>query len=161
MNVVVNTQDLLLILLAFIALVFILFIFKKIIIIFFTLIVLAGLLYYVFVLSNMIRPPQKHAKYSIEVIKQKYCDNMQTRKDSIKCFYIITPICNDMEKTFSEQELLNLEKNPIEYYKIVKASMQKNKKQIIRNLTKAKEKQLWNSFVKDISKTYETNDLSR
>jgi len=161
MDVVFNTPDLMLILLAFIAIVFIFFIFKKIFIIIFTLIILAGLLYYVFVLSNMVRPPQKHARYSIEVIKQDCFNNMRTHKDSIKCYYILTPICNDLENKYSEQELLNYEKNPIEYYKIVRASMQHTKKGIIRNLTKAREKQLWNNFVKDISKKYETNNLSR
>jgi len=158
-----NTFDsttLMLLLLAFIALVVLIFIFKKVVIFLLSLVVLAGLLYYVFVVSNLVRQPQKHAKYSIENIKKQNCENMLNHKDSVKCFSIITPIYNDIHKRYTEQELLKYEKNPLEYYKLVNDSMKRNKKKIIKNLAKAKEQKMWNNFVKEVKNSYNSKELT-
>lgn len=154
MDFEVTTTNLLIIFFVFFALVAIVFIFRKVIRVIFGLVLLAGLLYYVFIFSNIFTPPQKHAKFSIENIKQKYCENMLTHQDSIKCEYIISPIFNDITGRYTDEQLLNYEKKPLEYYKIVNTSVKRNKNQIIKNLTKQKEKQLWSSFIRELKNNF-------
>lgn len=161
MDFEISTTNLAIIFFVFFALVAIIFIFRKVIRVIFGLVLLAGLLYYVFIFSNIFRSPQEHAKYSIEVIKQKYCEQMQTHEDSVKCLYVITPIYNDIKGRYTEEQLLNYEKKPLEYYQILNTSMKRNKKQIIKDLTRQKEKQLWSSFVRELKNNFKNIEQSQ
>ncbi len=161
MNVDINTANFTIIILAFFSLIIILIIFKKIVRIIFLFLVLGGFLYYVIVFSNMLRPQQEHAKYSINYIRQEFGKNLRTHRDSVEYFYIINPIYNDLITKYTNEQLLQYEKKPIEYYKIVNATIKQNKKEIIRNLAQAKEKQLWNNFLRDMKKNYNLNELSQ
>jgi len=146
MDVVVNEANIVVFLLAIVAFILVFIIFKKIVKFILILVLLAGLAYYVFGFSNMIRPKQKHARYSINYVKEHAYQNMKTHKDSVKYFYIIEPIYKDMTTKYTEEQLLSYERHPKEYYKIVKESINRNKKDILRNLAKQKEEKIFNQF---------------
>ncbi len=154
MEIHLNTANFLVIIGAIILLIFIFSIFKKLIRTIFILIIVASLAFYVFVYSDMLRNPDKHAKYSIEYLKDKYCENLTTHKDSVRCEYIITPIYNDIKARYSDQELKNFERDPVKYFKILKESIKRNKNDIVKNLTKDKEQQMWDDFVQDLRKDF-------
>jgi len=86
---------------------------------------------------------------------------MQTHEDSVKCLYVITPIYNDIKGRYTEEQLLNYEKKPLEYYQILNTSMKRNKKQIIKDLTRQKEKQLWSSFVRELKNNFKNIEQSQ
>jgi hypothetical protein len=143
--------------LAILTIIFLFIFLEKIVRTILILIVLAGLLYYVFALSNMIRPYNKHTKYSIDYIRQQAYSNMHTHKDSVRYYLIIKPIYNDLHKHYTEAELIKQEKDPIKYYKILAQSIRRNKKLIIKNLAKSKEKQMWRDFLNELRRNYLQN----
>lgn len=134
---------------------------KKIIRAILIIITVLGLAYYVFIFSNMFKAPGEHSKYSIENIKDKYCTNMANHADSVKCFMIITPIYDDIKSQYTEEELLELERNPIEYFKMLNAAIKRNKGDIIKNLAKNKEEQIWDNFVNDLKKNYPNQQIAQ
>ncbi|MEA3452240.1 MAG: hypothetical protein U9Q83_10115, partial [Bacteroidota bacterium] len=68
--------------------------------------------------------------------------------------YLITPIYNDITGRYTDEQLLEYEKKPLEYYQIVNTSVKRNKKQIIKDLTREKEEQLWSSFVREFKNNF-------
>lgn len=157
MNIAVNSANFTVFIVALISLILVIIIFKKIVKFVLILILLAALIYYVFGYSNMIRPKSKHAKYSINYVKEKSYENMETHRDSVKYFYIIEPIYNDLTSRYTDEQLLEYERHPKQYYQIVSESVKRNKKQILNNLVKQKEKRLfyefWNTWHLQLKKT--------
>lgn len=134
---------------------------KKIIRTVLVIIAILGLAYYVFLFSNMFKAPGEHANFSIDNIKQKYCSNMITHSDSVKCFMIIEPIYNDIKSKYTEEELLDLERNPIEYFKVLNQAIKRNKGDIIKNLSKNKEQQIWENFINDLKNNYPNQQIAQ
>jgi len=153
MEVQFDTHHLIIVFGAIVLLVALFFLLKKIIRILLISIVIFGLLYYVFIFSNILKP-NSHKKYSIESIKEKFCTDMQTFNDSVRCELIIDPIYNDIKSKFTEEQLLDLEKNPVEYFNVLNDAIKRNKKDILKNLAKNKQEQLWNKFISDLKNNY-------
>lgn len=152
MDLYISTQTIIIAIVAVIAIVLLIKLFKKILRTVLILLVVAGLAFYIFAYSNIFSGPGSHKKYSVEYLKDKFCTDMQTQKDSVKCEMIITPIYNDMKSAYTDEELLALEKNPIDYFKALNQAIKRNKKDIMKNLAKNKQEDLWDNFIKDINK---------
>ncbi|MBN2890689.1 MAG: hypothetical protein JXL97_02370 [Bacteroidales bacterium] len=151
MDLYINTQTIIIAVVALIAIILLVKLFKKILRTILILLVVAGLAFYIFAYSNIFSGPGSHKKYSIENLKEKFCSDMQTQKDSVKCELIITPIYNDMKSTYTDEELLALEENPIGYFKALNQAIKRNKKDILQNLAKNKQEDLWQNFIQDIN----------
>ncbi len=160
MDLYINTQTIIIAVVAILVIFLFVKLFKKIVRVILILIVLAALAFYILIYSNIFTGPDNHKKYSIEYLKDKFCTEMPTQKDSVKCLLIVTPIYEDLKKTYTEEELLKLEKNPIEYFKALNQSIKKNKKDIMKNLAKNKQEQLWENFIQDLSKNYPEQELA-
>ena len=161
MDLYFNTQTIIIIIVAIVA-IFILFkIFKKVVRTVLILIIILGLGYYVLVFSNIFKDPNTHSKYSIDYIKEKFCTDMVDHSDSVKCYMIITPIYDDMKASYTEEELLELEKNPAQYFKALNIVVKRNKKDILKNLAKNKQEDIWNSFIDDLKHKYPQQQIAQ
>ncbi len=154
MEINLSTTNILIILAAVGIIIFLVSVFKKVIRIVLILLVIIGLAYYLFVFSNIFKGPGEHTKYSIDNLKQKYCSQINTHSDSLKCFIVVTPIYNDIKSRYTNEELLELEKNPVEYFKILNKAIKRNKKDILKNLAKNKEQEIWDNFINDLKHKY-------
>ncbi|MBN2664338.1 MAG: hypothetical protein JXR68_11865 [Bacteroidales bacterium] len=134
---------------------------KKVIRTVLVIIAILGLAYYVFLFSNMFKDPNQHANFSIDNIKQKYCSNIVTHSDSVKCYMIVDPIYNDIKSKYTEEELLDLERNPIEYLKVLNQAINRNKSDILKNLSKNKEQQIWDNFINDLKNRYPNQQIAQ
>ncbi len=159
MEIHLNTANLLVFIAAIVLLFLLMSLFKKIIRTALILILAASLAFYVFVYSDILRNPNKHPKYSIEYLKDKYCSQMTTHKDSVCCQDIIMPIYYDLKQNYSDEELKKLEKDPVKYLKILNQSLKNNKKQIIQKLARDKEQQIWTEFINDLKKNVSNREI--
>ncbi len=146
---------------AILLIIFLFSVLKKIIRTVLVIIAVLGLVYYIFLFSNIMRPAGEHSKFSIDNIKEKYCSNMVTHKDSVKCEFIITPIYDDIKSRYTNDELLELERNPVEYFKIINQSIKRNKADIMKNLAKNKEQQIWDNFINDLKHNYPNQQIAQ
>ncbi len=133
---------------------FIVKIFGKIVKKILVLAVVLGLGFYLFFYSNSSSQSGEHKKYSIDYLKEKMCSEMITAKDTVYCSKILTPIYDDIKSKYSNKELLELEKNPVKYFKILNEAIKNNKEKILRNLAKDNQQDLWNNFINDVDLKY-------
>jgi len=161
MDIQFTTANIIIILGAIALIVLFVAILKKIIKTVLIIVTILGLLYYVFIFSNMFKAPDEHANFSIDKIKEKYCTELLTHSDSVKCFMIINPIYNDLKSKYTEDELLALERNPIEYFKILNKSIKDNKSDILKDLAKNKEEQIWDNFIGDLKNRYPGQQIAQ
>lgn len=85
---------------------------------------------------------------SIFQFQKKHCQGvMRTRKDSITCECIVTPLINDMTERLSEEEIKTLESNKQLYLKELMTSLKKTQKEIQFNLKERNAIYLWNKMV--------------
>lgn len=161
MDLYINNQTLIIIVLAIVLMVILFFIFKKIIRKILILLVLVGLGYYILVFSNIFKNPNEHSKYSIDYLKDKYSTEMIDHSDSVKYFMVVLPIYDDMKSTYTNQELLDLEKNPVKYFQALNQSIKRNKSEILKNLAKNKQEEIWDNFINDLKHKYPQQEIAK
>ena len=161
MDLYISTQTIIIAIIALGLLILMIKFFKKIIRTILVLLVIAGFAFYIYAYSNILRGPDKHAKYSVDFLKEKFCSNMQNSKDSVKCYLIVMPIYNDINSKYTKEELNKIERNPVEYLRILNHSIKENKKEIMQNLAKNKQEQMWDSFISDLKNNYKNENISQ
>lgn len=101
--------------------------------------IIAGLLIFLFLRighnPNDVNFGEVITQYSISDLEQIYCNNQESKSDSLKCVCIIQPISNDLNSRFSKEELNELEKHRIKFAAELIKSIN-NKKNIIKTKLK-------------------------
>ncbi len=88
--------------------------------------------------------------FSIEDLQNKFCKENMNYRDSIKCYVIVSPICQDIIKNYSHKELKQMEWNKYKMLVALKKSIKKHKKTIHENLKQTNTLYIWNDFIADI-----------
>lgn len=94
----------------------------------------------------------KQFEFSVEQLENKYCTDIKDAKDSVKCYLIIKPICDEIRKKLTEKELNEIKHNKKETIKIIKEAIKNKKSEIQEKLKEQNALYLWNDFSKDIAK---------
>ncbi len=86
-------------------------------------------------------------------LHSKYCENIDMKKDSLKCVCIVQPIEEDFKTRLSDDKIKNMTK--IEFAKELSISLKNKRKVIISKLKENKSLHLLKEFKSDFLKTSE------
>ncbi len=88
--------------------------------------------------------------FSINDLKEKYCNKQLNYRDSVKCYVILSPICDSIIKNYSQKELRQMAWNKYKMNVAIKQSIKKQKPTIHKELKKINALYLWNDFILDM-----------
>jgi len=88
--------------------------------------------------------------FSIADLQNKFCKEDMNYRDSIKCYVIISPICEDIIQNYSAKELKQMEWNKYKMLVALKKTIKKQKKTIHENLKQTNTLYIWNDFIADV-----------
>ncbi len=88
--------------------------------------------------------------FSIEDLQNKFCKEDMNYRDSIKCYVIISPICEDIIKNYSQKELKQMEWNKYKMFIALKKTIKEKQNNIHENLKETNTLYIWNDFINDI-----------
>lgn len=84
---------------------------------------------------------------TIDDLHAKYCDDLSVKKDSLKCVCIITPLQEDFQVRFTQEEMDNM--NSVHFAKELSVSLFNKRKEISQKLKENKAENLLDEFKKD------------
>jgi len=89
-------------------------------------------------------------EFTLASFENKYCSEMKSPQDSVKCFLIVQPISNEIKSKLNVNELESIKNDKKAVIVVVKNAIEAKKAEIQEKLKDKNSLYLWNDFIKDL-----------